>query len=324
MVSYAGIDLGATYLRAIVGDEVGNTIASHKRKTPQGPDGATVTEAVVESLRAACSEAGIDPTEIAAVGIGSIGPLDLDAGTVEDPANLPDTIDRIELTGPVRELTDAKAINLHNDTIAGVIGERFYSERSPDNMVYLTVSTGIGAGVCVDGHVLTGWDGNAGEVGHISIDPDGFMTCGCNKPGHWEAYCSGNNIPRYVKARYAAEGEPATAMDVESDDFSAKEVYDHAGEDEFADEIIETLNTYNAMGVANIVQSYAPSVIYIGGGVASNNPELVIDPIRERLPDRVMVNIPDIVETNLGDDVVLKGALASALTGGTGDRSKLD
>jgi len=323
MAPYAGVDLGATYLRAIVGDEAGNTMATHKRKTPQGPTGEAVTEAVLEALRKACSSASVEPTNILAVGIGSIGPLDLDTGAVENPANLPDHIDCIPLVEPIRELTGAGRIHLHNDTIAGVIGERFYSERNPDDMIYLTISTGIGAGICVDGNVLTGWDGNAGEIGHMTIDPDGEMTCGCGKPGHWEAYCSGQNIPRYAKALYHEQG-PDTAMPVTDDDFSAKDVYDHAGEDAFADEVIERLNTFNAIGVANIIHSYAPFVVYVGGGVAINNPELVLEPIRERIQDRVFVNMPEIKETKLGDDVVLKGALASAITEGTGDQSKID
>jgi glucokinase len=323
MVTYAGVDLGATYVRAIVGNEVGDALGTHKQKTPKGPTGIAVTEAVLETLRAACTEAGVDPTSIRAVGIGSIGPLDLAEGAVENPANLPDTIDRIPLTGPIGNLVDSDRIFLHNDTIAGVIGERFHSERNPDDMVYLTISTGIGAGVCVDGHVLSGWDGNAGEIGHMTIDPHGFMDCGCGKPGHWEAYCSGNNIPRYTKALYEAE-QWETEMRVESEDFTAVDLYDHAGEDEFADYVIDKLNDYNAIGVANIIHSFAPLVVYIGGGVAINNPDIVLDSIRERIKDRVFINMPDIKETNLGDDVVLKGALASALTGGTGDRTQLD
>lgn len=323
MAPYAGVDLGATYLRAIVGDEVGDTLATHKRRTPEGPDGQKVTEAVLEALREACSKADVEPSALGAVGVGSIGPLNLDTGAVENPANLADTIDRIPLVEPIRALTESDRIHLHNDTIAGVIGERFYSQRNPEDMVYLTISTGIGAGVCVDGNVLAGWDGNAGEIGHMTIDSEGFMECGCGKPGHWEAYCSGKNIPRYTESLYR-DRDPDTAMDVLDDDFTAKDVYAHAGEDEFADEVIERLNEFNTIGIANIIHSYAPFVIYVGGGVAINNPELVLDPIRERLGDRVFVNMPEIKLTNLGDDVVLKGALASALTEGTGDRTKIE
>ncbi|WP_143415557.1 ROK family protein, partial [Halorubrum sp. SD612] len=181
---YVGVDLGATNVRAVVGDETAAVLGAASRGTPRGPNGIAVTEAVLEVTRGACADAGIEPSEAVAAGIGSIGPLDLAEGIVQGPANLPDTVERIPLVGPVGRLLDTEEVYLHNDTIAGVIGERFHSERNPDDMVYLTISSGIGAGVAVDGNVLSGWDGNAGEVGHMTVDPHGFMTCGCGLDGH--------------------------------------------------------------------------------------------------------------------------------------------
>ncbi|GAB6879462.1 ROK family protein [Halorubrum gandharaense] len=317
---YAGVDLGATNVRAVVGDESATVLGSDARGTPRGPNGIAVTEAVLGVLRGACEEAGIDPREVVAAGIGSIGPLDLAAGAVENPANLPDAIERIPLTGPVGELLGTDEVYLHNDTNAGVIGERFHAERNPDDMVYLTISSGIGAGVAVDGNVLSGWDGNAGEVGHMTLDPHGFMTCGCGHDGHWEAYCSGNNIPRY--ARELHEEDPIdTALPVGDPDFSAVDVFEHAGEDTFADHVVDQLAHWNAMGIANVIHAYAPLVVSVGGAVALNNPDRTLEPIREKLADMVFINVPEIRLTDLGDEVVVKGALASALTGGTGDRS---
>ncbi|WP_123534337.1 ROK family protein [Halosimplex salinum] len=323
MATYAGVDLGATNIRAVVGDESGHVMASKRAATPQGPNGIAVTEAVLDTLRDACEEAGVDPTAIAAVGIGSIGPFDLAEGLIDNPANLPDTIDLIPLTGPIGELVDSDSVYLHNDTAAGVIGERFYSDRNPDDMAYLTISSGIGAGVCVDGNVITGWDGNAGEVGHTTVDPNGFMTCGCGIDGHWEAYCSGNNIFRYAR-RLHDEDPVDTSMPLDSADFDSADVFAHANEgDEFAEYVIDQVNEWNAIAVANMVHSFAPLVIYVGGAVTLNNPDWILDPLRERLDDIVFSNVPDVQLTTLGDDVVVKGALASALTGGTGDRSRV-
>ena len=323
MVYYAGVDLGATNVRAIVADSDGTTIGSSQNGTPRGPTGIDVTEGVLGTLRGACAVAGIEPNQIEAVGIGSIGPFDLAEGAVIDPANLPDTIDRIPLTGPIENLVDSEEVYLHNDTNAGVIGERFHSDRNPDDMVYVTISSGIGAGVCCDGVVLGGWDGNAGEVGHCVVDPRGRMTCGCGRDGHWEAYCSGNNIPEY--ARLLAEDDPttSTALPLEDPDFSAKDVFDLAGEDDLADHAIEQLAHWNAIGVTNVVHSFAPLVVSIGGAVALNNEELVVEPLRDRVAEMVMTNVPEITVTELGDDVVVEGALASALTEGTGDRRLL-
>ncbi|KAB1192536.1 ROK family protein [Haloferax sp. MBLA0076] len=322
MAYYVGVDLGATNVRSVVADDEGEILGQARDGTPRGPTGIAVTEAVLGVVRRACAEAGIDPSDAVACGIGAIGPLDLAEGAVENPANLPDTIDRIPLTGPLSVLLDTDNVYLHNDTNAGVIGERFHSDRNPDDMVYLTISSGVGAGVCVDGHVLAGWDGNAGEVGHMTLDPNGFMTCGCGHDGHWEGYCSGNNIPKYARELHQ-EDPVETALPIDDPDFSAVDVFEHAGDDEFADHVVDQVGHWNAMGVANIVHAYAPLIIYVGGAVALNNPELILDPIREQMSDMVMSNIPEIQLTTLGDEVVVEGALASAMTAGTGDRSRL-
>ncbi|NUB93336.1 ROK family protein [Haloterrigena sp. SYSU A558-1] len=320
---YAGVDLGATNVRAVVAEDDGTTIGVSRRSTPRGPTGIDVTEGVLRTLREACGDAGIAPTEIVAAGIGSIGPFDLAEGAVIDPANLPDSIDRIPLTGPISKLIDSDEVYLHNDTNAGVIGERFHADRNPDDMVYITISSGVGAGVCCDGEIMSGWDGNAGEVGHCVVDPQGRLTCGCGRDGHWEAYCSGNAIPDF--ARLLAEDDPTISTDLplEGPDFTAKDVFELAGEDELADYTIEQLAHWNAIGVTNVIHSFAPIVVSFGGAVALHNEELVVDPIRERVAEMVMTNVPEITVTDMGDDVVLEGALASALTGGTGDRKQL-
>jgi glucokinase len=319
-MAYAGLDLGATNVRAVVADDEGRMVGTDRRPTPSGPTGIAVTEAVLSSLRGACEDASVAPETVRAVGVGSIGPLDLAEGCVDGPANLPPSVGTIPLTGPVGELVDGP-VYLHNDTNAGVIGERFYAERSPDDMVYLTISSGIGAGVCVDGNVLAGWDGNAGEVGHVTVDPTGAMTCGCGRPGHWEAYCSGNNVPRYAEYLNETEGL-TTDLPVGEEEFGAAEVFEAAGDDPLADRVVERIADWNAQGITTIVQAYAPLVIYVGGAVALENPELVLDPVRERLDDVVFSNVPELMLTTLGDDVVVRGALASAMTDGTGDRRR--
>ncbi|MFC3957841.1 ROK family protein [Halovivax cerinus] len=322
MSYYAGIDLGATNLRAVVGDPAGESLAIRRRRTPQGPSGIDVTEAVLETLRDACIETGIEPASIDAAAIGSIGPFDLANGAVVDPANLPDTIDRIPLTGPVERLVETDRVALHNDATAGVIGERFYADRNPDDMCYVTVSSGIGAGICCDGSVLSGWDGNAGEIGHIVVDPAGLLRCGCGRPGHWEAYCSGDGIPAYARAIADREPGVETSLPLESDDLDAERVFDATGSDPLADLVVDRVADWNVVGIATLVHAVAPMVVSIGGAVATNNPGAVVEPIRERLGSAVISNVPEVRVTALGDDVVLRGALASAITGGTGDVSE--
>ena len=318
---YAGVDVGATNLRAVVTDVDGRVLGQGRRATPHGEGGIAVTEAVLDTLRAACESADTTPNRLQAVGIGSMGPLDPAAGVVDNPPNVPGA-DRVPLVGPVEKLADTDRVHLHNDANAGVIAERFYATTAPDDMVYLTISSGVGAGVCVDGQVLSGWDGNAGEIGHLTLDPDGAMTCGCGIPGHWEAYCAGSNIPDYARLLADREDLP-TDLPLDGAGFDAADVFAAAGTDPLADRVIDRLADWNAQGFAAIAHAYAPLVIRVGGGVALNNPELVLEPVRERLPDLVMANVPEIELTELGADVVVRGAVASAMTAGTGDRARI-
>jgi len=177
MAWYGGVDLGATNVKAAVGDDAGVVVGQAERPTPTGPDGDAVGAAVVETLVDAAADGGVAPNELVAVGVGSVGPLDSAAGAVVDSANLPAGIEHVPLVDPLEERFGAE-VTLHNDAVAGVIGERFYADRTPADMAYVTISSGIGAGVTVDGNVLSGWDGNAAEVGHWMVEPGG-LPCGC-------------------------------------------------------------------------------------------------------------------------------------------------
>jgi glucokinase len=318
---YVGVDLGATNVRAAVGDETGTIVGSDRDETPGGLAGTAVTDAVLGVVRGACADASVSPASVVAAGIGAMGRLDPSVGGVRVPSNLTDDLGPIPLVGPLSDLLDTDEVFLHGDTVAGAIGERFFSYPDTGDLAYLTISSGIGAGVVTGGDVLSGWNGNAGEVGHTTIDADGTMTCGCGRDGHWEAYCSGNNIPRF--ARTLHETDPVeTSLPLESPEFTAEDVFDHAGSDEFADRVVDRVAELNVLGVANLVHSYAPRVVSVGGAVALNNPVRVVDPIRARLDEAVLIDVPEVRVSDLGEEAVLKGAVASALTGGTGRGSE--
>ena len=318
MATYLGVDLGATTIRAVVGDRAGRVLGADRGPTPDGPTGVAITEAVLDAVREACADAGVDPEAVVAAGIGAVGPLDHDAGVAVDPTNLPDDVGPIPLVGPLRTLLSTDRTYFHNDATAGAIGERLFDDGG-DDLVYLTLSTGVGAGVVVDGHVLSGWDGNAAEMGHVTLDPsDGARACGCGGTGHWEAYCGGANVPGYARDRHDG-GE--TRLPLDDPDFDAAAVFDAAADgDGFASQVVDRIGRWNALGVATIVHAYAPRVVAVGGGVARNNPDRVLGPIRDRLPSLLQVaRTPEVRLTDRDGDAVVRGALASAITGGTGD-----
>jgi glucokinase len=140
------------------------------------------------------------------------------------------------------------------------------------------------------------------------------MTCGCGAPGHWEAYCSGENIPRYARHLHEREGY-ATGLDL--DTATAADVF-AATDDELARTVLDRVADWNTLGVGNVVDAFAPREIVVGGSVALNNPDRVLGPVRERVGDHVSVAVPEIRTTDLGASVVVRGALASVTPGSTG------
>lgn len=318
--AFLAIDLGATNVRAAIGDRTGTILARAARPTPQGPDGDAVTAAVLDCARTACRHGNVAPETIQSAGIGSMGPLD--RGAVVDPPNVP--VGRVALVEPVRDAFGLQRVVLHNDAVAGAIGERRWAD-APDQFVYLTLSTGIGAGAVVDARVLSGYRGNAAEVGHVTVDPEGRLTCGCGGAGHWEAYCSGSAIPR-LAAVLAADDNRKTDLPVDappaSDDdervvpeqpFDAADVFARADTDSLAERTLTEVGRLNALGVAATVHAFAPEAVRVGGAVALENQRAVLNPIRERLPEHLAVEAPTVDAAALGSDAVLLGALAAAI-----------
>ena len=303
-----GVDLGATNLRAAVADGEGTILGRARRRTPAG-DGKTVSGAVLDTLDEACARTGTAADSLTAVGVGSIGPLDHAAGVADDPPNV--AAERIPLVGPLEAHCGTDVVLL-NDCVAGAVGERFFAGGGP-NLVYVTLSTGVGAGAIVDGRPLRGSRGNAAEMGHVVVEPGG-RECGCGGAGHWEAYAGGRAVPAFARELVRAE-DVNTELDLE--DLDAQVIFE--AEDPLAERVRERLGSYNALGVAATVHAFDPAAVVLGGAIAVNNPDAVLEPVREQLPDLLAVDAPPVRLASLGDEAVLKGAIAAALTGGTGE-----
>lgn len=299
----AGIDLGATNLRTAIGDGTGEILARADRATPDG-HGAAVERNISATLNAACTAAQVEPTALRAVGIASIGPMDASEGLVRDPPNI-DGVQRIRLTHAVESVTDAP-VSVYNDAVAALIAER--EGRAPPNTVYLTLSTGIGAGACVDGHVLEGRHGNAAEVGHIVVDAGGSLRCNCGAPGHWEAYCSGTGLPAH-----AAHVARTTGLNTKHSfsELSTPEVIALVDSDPVADRTLARVARFNALGLGCLVHAYAPEEIVVGGAVGKAARDVVLDPAIELLPEYLAVEPPPVRVTEF-EEPALAGALIAA------------
>jgi len=312
-----GIDLGGTNVRVALGNSDGRILKKIYERTDKskGPEG--VSKQIIRMISSLIDEK-TSMERIEGIGIGSAGPLDIRRGGLMKPTNLP--FDFVPLVKPLEEEYNLPTYLL-NDCVAAVMGEKHFGlGKSHNNLVYVTISTGIGGGVYVDGHLLIGKDGNAHEIGHFTIDFEGRLLCGCGRRGHWEAYCSGNGIPNYSKLIIEEKGlmkitGSSLIEEVRRNGYAsitAKVIYDYAKVgDKVAELIVERIGILNAIGFACVVDAYDPTLITVGGSIALNNPNLVINPIKQHTGEHARNRIPEIKLTPLREDAVLYGALAS-------------
>jgi glucokinase len=312
-----GVDLGGTWIRVALSDEKGRILERTREQVDKTSEYA-ISAQIPRLIQSLLHRRDIGPRHLEGIGIASAGPLDLKKGRIVKPPNLP--FDQVPITGPVAEKLGVPTY-LINDCTAAVLGEReFGAGRRVKNLVYITIGTGIGGGAIVDGHLLWGKDGNAVEVGHFSIDAQERLPCGCGKRGHWEAYCSGNNIPNFIELRIGEMKDAFVKQSFLRKDMKGR-VSNLAAEDLFAAarrgdrlslRLVDEIGTLNAMGFANVINAYDPSLIAVGGSVALRNRNLVLSPIIDKVKDHVCVNrLPKILPTLLGEDVGVYGAVAA-------------
>ena len=308
-LSYIAIDIGATNIRVATGDHTGL-----KRKVVRPTDTHNGSEGVSKQIIKLIES--IRTEEPSAIGIGSIGPIDLEKGMITNTPNYP--LQNIPIEEPLVEEYKVP-VTIVNDCAAAVMGEQMFGAgQGMENLVYVTISTGLGAGAIVDDNLLLGKDGNAVEAGHFTIIPDSDMICGCGCRGHWEAFCSGKNIPRYVKTLLGKSNWKNSGLyklvGGDSESITAKTLYTAANQgDEYSLGIVQKIGEINAIGFANIINAYDPELITVGGSIALNNHKLVLNPIKENVHKYTINRIPEIKITPLGQDAVIIGALALAM-----------
>ena len=303
------IDIGATNVRVASGDRDGLFETTSERTDRENGSGG-VSRQIIRMI------GGLSVEGIAAVGVGTMGPIDAHTGSIGDTPNFP--FRDIPVVAPLKEAFGVP-VSMLNDCSAAVLGEQAYGAgKGIDDLVYVTLSTGLGGGAIVDGTLLTGKDGNAVEVGHLTIDPESPVVCGCGCRGHWEAYSSGANMPAY--ARFLLRGvemtgplEEMTGGDTSK--ITPENLFEAARRgDQHAMYVVKKVGKVNAVGFADIVNVFDPELITIGGSIAIRNPELVLNPIVENIGHHTINRKPEIMITPMGDEAVLLGALTLAGT----------
>jgi glucokinase len=318
------LDLGGTNARAAVVTPDGILTSRHAGPTPM-EQGATAVVGFCAALleRAAADHATSGGAPPVAIGICAPGPLDARTGTLIDPPNLRDEWWGFPLAPTLGERLGLPAA-LEKDTNVSILGEAvFGAGRGCADLVYLTISTGIGGAVIAGGRLLTGPDGVAGELGHLTVDMDGQL-CGCGARGHLEALASGTGIAKAARDALAA-GEPAPVLRRVADEvaprpLSAADVARAADlGDAVAGVIIERARRAVAVSVVSIVDVFGPDAVILGGGISIAWGERLVGAAREAVAStafRIQAARAKVVQAALGDDVGLIGTVplvASAL-----------
>ncbi|MFC0410065.1 ROK family protein [Roseomonas elaeocarpi] len=301
-----GIDLGGTQLRVALVDPAGRILRAERQRT----DAQGGPEAVIGQMRAMI--AALRDENTAAIGVGLPGTFDAAEGRVIHMVALPGWRD-VPLAGRLRELTGLPAA-LENDAKVAAIGEwHAGAGQGCRSFCYVTVSTGIGGGIVVDGRLLRGLGGLAGEIGHTRI-AETSEPCNCGQRGCWEALASGTALGR--RARAAVAAEPACHLAAVAGDAPA--TGEHAGRAAregcaVAARVLEEEAVLLGVGFRNLHHLYAPERIVVGGGVSALLEEM--RPTIERtLREQLLPGFrpAEILRAALGDDAGLVGAAGVA------------
>ncbi len=311
------VDLGGTQLRVALYNDEYEMLARDSQPTDVEAGVEAVLNRLVSSVKQMGQEAGWD--RVRAVGIAAPGPLDPEQGVILWGPNLPGWHD-VPLVERVEEAVN-RPVYLGNDANLAAWAEyRLGAGQGRADMVYITVSTGIGGGLVSGGRLVEGQRGLAGEVGHMTIQADG-PRCACGNVGCLEMLASGPAIAR--RARALVEAGARTAIgdlvggDLEA--ITAKTVHEAAdGGDVVAVDLFRQASMYLGIGIVNLMYLLNPSVFVIGGGVSKVGDLLFVPmraTVRERIDQAFWENCP-IVPAALGKDVGLVGAAIVAKEGG--------
>ncbi len=282
-----GIDIGGTNTVFGIVDARGNVIASSSIKTGKFAD---VNDYVADLKTALTSllEAHDAVDKIAGIGVGAPNG-NYFSGCIENPPNLP-WKGKIPFAHLLHEAFGVP-VALTNDANAAAIGEMTYGvARGMKDFIMITLGTGVGSGIVVNGQLVYGHDGFAGELGHVIVKPSNGRMCGCGRSGCLEAYCSATGVARTAREFLEIRTDPSRLRDIPVEEITSKDVYDAAVlGDKLAKEIFQYTGEIMGRAFANFVAFSSPEAIILFGGLARSG-ELLMKPIKESM-DRNMLNV---------------------------------
>ncbi len=311
------IDLGGTKIITAIISNKGQMIAREYCLTLADEGPQSVINRILSAIDHLLSLENIGSSQLGSISIASAGAIDCARGLVTSSPNLPGWYD-IPLRDIVREKHGVNTF-LINDASAAALGEhQFGAGRGVNNLIYLTVSTGIGGGIIINGRLYSGLCGSAGEIGHMTIDVNG-PRCNCGNIGCLETLASGTAVAKDA-IRRISRGERSSLTEVAEgkiENITAEEVSLAAqGGDSLALEVISKAATYLGIGMVNLVNIFNPEMIIVGGGMSKMG-NLLLNPARQVVRERAFslsAQAVCVVPAQLGDDAGVLGAAVFAST----------
>lgn len=309
MAYYIGIDIGGTNIACGIVDDDFNIVARAKVKTNAPRPYAEILEDIKKSVRLACEELGISPSEAHSIGIGCPGTCNTD-GVVEYSNNLG------FVNVPLR--TDIEAefgikTYLDNDANAAAFGEFVAgAAKGANNAVAITLGTGVGSGIIINGKLYSGSNCAGGEIGHTVIVVDG-RPCTCGRKGCFEAYSSATGLGKMTAEAAQLHPDSLLAKQIEEDGkCGARTAYLAMKKGcEVGREVTERYVKYLACGIANVINTFQPDILCIGGGVCNEGDTLMV-PLKKAVAEQIYTKNSkkntEIAVCSLGNDAGIIGA----------------
>ena len=302
-----GVDIGGTTVKLGLFNKAAELLDKWEIPTVKVNGGEQILPDVAKSILKKMEEKGIAKSDIIGIGVGAPGAVDEEGTMVGGAVNLGWGV--LNIPQILREYLDVP-VKAANDANVAALGEMWQGGgKGHRNMVAVTLGTGVGGGIIVEGKILTGATGAGGEIGHIHMEDNETELCGCKKKGCLEQYASATGIVRLAKRRLAEDDKPSCLREGE---ISAKTVFDgvKAG-DEVAIEIAERFGNYLGKGLAMVACTVNPEVFVIGGGVSKAG-EILLSFIKPSFEEYVFspCKKEEFALAKLGNDAGIYGAAA--------------
>lgn len=307
-MKYIGIDIGGTNLKAGLVDETGQLLATRKMKVAGIADPAALAWTIHALSVDLCKDFGCELTDIFSIGVGCPGAVEIRGGSILYTCNLP--LRNVPLRRLFHQLSDLP-LYIENDANCAALAEYYVGGgRGSKRFITVTLGTGVGGGIIIDGKIYAGMRSMGAELGHTLLVLEGEH-CTCGRDGCWEAYASATALIR--QAKRAGEQHPESALHGR-EELTALDVFQAADAgDTAAQAVIDRWCVYVAAGMTDLVNSLAPEMILLGGGV-SRQGERILSPIREYVAEHCFGGregaVPIIAAAKLGNEAGIIGAAA--------------